>query len=82
MEHIFLQYLRRPLNGYLTNELDEKKLPTAYVVALYWQRWRDDVVAYLANEARFFGFLKRKRKDDNPSPLDFVPKLLTELSKP
>ncbi len=25
---------------YLTNELDEKKLPTAYVVALYWQRWR------------------------------------------
>jgi len=25
---------------YLTNELDEKQLPTAYVVALYWQRWR------------------------------------------
>jgi hypothetical protein len=145
---------------YLTNELDEKKLPTAYVVALYWQRWRiedayaivkrllglayfwcgaqnavemqlwatwllyvvlvdltdaiaevlhqpfsaisiemvyrslyfftnahqrgetDDVVAYLANEAKFFGILKRKRKDDNPSPLDFVPPLLTDFSAP
>lgn len=41
----------------------------------------DDVVAYLANEAKFFGILKRKRKNDNPSPLVFVPKLLTELSK-
>lgn len=145
---------------YLTNELDEKKLPTAYVVALYWQRWRiedayaivkrllglayfwcgaqnaveiqlwatwllyvvlvdltdaiaevlhqpfsaismemvyrslyfftnarqrgetDDVVAYLANEAKFFGILKRKRKVDNPSPLDFVPPLLTDPSNP
>ena len=145
---------------YMTNELDEKTLPTAYVVALYWQRWRiedaynivkrllglayfwsgaqnavevqlwatwllyvvlidltdaiadrlnqpfsaisiemvyrslyffthakqrgetDDVVAYLANEAKFFGIIKRKHKDDNPSPLVFVPKLLTELSNP
>jgi hypothetical protein len=145
---------------YLTNELDEKKLPTAYVVALYWQRWRiedayaivkrllglayfwcgaqnavemqlwatwllyvvlvdltdaiaevlhqpfsaisiemvyrslyfftnahqrgetDNVVTYLANEAKFFGILKRKRKDDNPSPLDFVPPLLTDFSDP
>ena len=25
---------------YITNELDDKKLPTVYVVALYWQRWR------------------------------------------
>jgi hypothetical protein len=25
---------------YLTNELDGKRLPTEYVVALYWQRWR------------------------------------------
>ena len=25
---------------YLTNELDAPTLPTAYVVALYWQRWR------------------------------------------
>ena len=25
---------------YLTNELDAERLPTAYVVALYWQRWR------------------------------------------
>lgn len=25
---------------YLTNELDLERLPTAYVVALYWQRWR------------------------------------------
>jgi hypothetical protein len=42
----------------------------------------DDVVTYLANEAKFFGILKRKRKDDHPSPLAFVPKLLTELSHP
>lgn len=25
---------------YLTNELDPERLPTEYVVALYWQRWR------------------------------------------
>ena len=25
---------------YLTNELDIERLPTAYVMALYWQRWR------------------------------------------
>jgi hypothetical protein len=25
---------------YLSNELDDKRLPTAYLVALYWQRWR------------------------------------------
>jgi hypothetical protein len=25
---------------YLTNELEAERLPTAYVVALYWQRWR------------------------------------------
>lgn len=25
---------------YLTNELDPQRLPVAYVVALYWQRWR------------------------------------------
>jgi hypothetical protein len=25
---------------YLTNELDLQQLPTAYAVALYWQRWR------------------------------------------
>jgi hypothetical protein len=145
---------------YMTNELDENKLPTAYVVALYWQRWRiedaynivkrllglayfwcgaqnavemqvwatwllyvvlvdltdavaealnlpfsaismemvyrslyfftnakqrgetDEVVAYLANGAKFFGLIKRKHKDSNPSPLVFVPNLLTELSNP
>lgn len=145
---------------YLTNELDQKKLPTAYVVALYWQRWRiedaynivkrllglayfwcgaqnavemqvwatwllyvvlvdltdavaealkqpfaaisiemvyrslyfftyakqrgetEDVVAYLANEAKFFGILKHKHKDAHPSPLVFVPMLLTELLIP
>lgn len=141
---------------YLTNELDEQKLPTAYVVALYWQRWRiedaynivkrllglayfwcgaqnavemqiwatwllyvvlidltdavaevlnqpfsaisiemvyrslyffttarqrgetNDVVSYLATEAKFLGILKRKHKGDNPSPLVFIPNLLTE----
>jgi hypothetical protein len=25
---------------YLSNELDVERLPTAYLVALYWQRWR------------------------------------------
>jgi hypothetical protein len=25
---------------YLSNELDAQRLPTAYLVALYWQRWR------------------------------------------
>lgn len=144
---------------YLTNELDNQKLPTAYVVALYWQRWRiedaynlvkrllglayfwcgsqnavemqvwatwllyvvlidltdavaevlkqpfaaistemvfrslyfftndkqrktDDVVAYLAHEAKFFGILKRNRKDANPSPLTFIPQLLTGTRQP
>jgi hypothetical protein len=145
---------------YITNELDDKKLPTAYVVALYWQRWRiedaynivkrllglayfwcgaqnavemqiwatwllyvvlidltdavaealnqpfaaisiemvyrslyffttarqrgetNDVVAYLAAEAKFLGILKRKHKGENPSPLAFIPNLLTELSNP
>ena len=145
---------------YLTNELDDKKLSTAYVVALYWQRWRiedaynivkrllglayfwcgaqiavemqiwatwllyvvlidltdavaealnqpfsaisiemvyrslyffttarqrgetNDVVAYLAAEAKFLGILKRKHKGENPSPLVFIPNLLTELSNP
>jgi hypothetical protein len=145
---------------YMTNELDEEKLPTAYVVALYWQRWRiedaynivkrllglayfwcgaqnavemqvwatwlmyvvlidltdavaealhqpfaaisiemvyrslyfftnakqqgetNDVVAYLAKEAKFLGIIKRKRKDDKPSPLVFVPALLTQSGIP
>jgi Transposase DDE domain len=145
---------------YMTNELDDKKLPTAYVVALYWQRWRiedaynivkrllglayfwcgaqnavemqvwatwllyvvlidltdavaealnlpisaisvemvyrslyfftnakkkgkaDDVVDYLAKEAKFLGIIKRKRNDENPSPLIFVPKLLTGQVNP
>jgi hypothetical protein len=145
---------------YLTNELDEMQLPTAYVVALYWQRWRiedayamvkrllglayfwsgsqnavelqiwatwllyvvlidltdavaehlhlpfaiisiemvyrsiyfftqarqrsetDDLVAFLAQEAKLFGIIKRKRKTDKPSPLEFIPVLLTDPSKP
>jgi hypothetical protein len=145
---------------YLTNELDDKKLPTAYLVALYWQRWRiedaynivkrllglayfwcgaqnavemqvwatwllyvvlidltdavaealhqpfsaisiemvyrslyfftharhrgetDNVVAYLANDAKFFGIIKRRHKGENPSPLVFIPTLLTATSNP
>jgi len=145
---------------YMTNELDDKKLPTAYLVALYWQRWRiedaynivkrllglayfccgaqnavemqlwatwliyvvlidltdavaealklpfsaisvemvyrslyfftnakkkgeaDDVVIYLAHEAKFLGIIKRKRNDQNPSPLLFIPKLLTLQENP
>jgi hypothetical protein len=34
------------------------------------------------NEAKFFDILKRRHKNDNPSPLVFVPMLLTELSNP
>lgn len=156
---IEIQY-RSTWYRYLTNELDAERLPTAYVVALYWQRWRiedaynvvkrllglayfwcgaqnavemqiwatwllyvvlidltdavaealnkpfsaisiemvyrslyffantrhrgetDNVVFFLANEAKFFGILKRKHKADHPSPLDFIPKLLTDPSIP
>ncbi|MGC1375643.1 MAG: IS4 family transposase [Anaerolineales bacterium] len=145
---------------YMTNELDTERLPTAYVVALYWQRWRiedayyivkrllglayfwcgaqnavemqiwatwllyavlidltdavaealnkpfaaisiemvyrslyfftnarqrgetDDVVAYLAAEAKFFGIIKRKHTGENPSPLVFIPPLLTDQQIP
>lgn len=145
---------------YMTNELDDKKLPTAYVVALYWQRWRiedtynivkrllglacfwcgaqnaikmqvwstwllyvvltdltdavaealfklfsaisiemvyrslyfftnarqrgetDDIVTFLANKANLLGILKRKHKDENPSPLIFIPMLLTDFLNP
>lgn len=145
---------------YLTNELDEVQLPTAYVVALYWQRWRiedayaivkrllglayfwsgsqnaielqiwatwllyvvlidltdtvadrlklpfaiisiemvyrslyfftqarqrgetDDLVDFLAQDAKLFGIIKRKRKTAKPSPLEFIPALLTDPSKP
>jgi hypothetical protein len=145
---------------YLTNELDAEKLPTAYVVALYWQRWRiedayalvkrllglayfwsgsqnavelqiwatwllyvvlidltdavaerlnlpfarisiemvyrslyfftqarqrgetDDLVDFLAKDAKLFGIIKRKRKTCKSSPLEFIPSLLTDPSKP
>lgn len=145
---------------YMTSELDTERLPTAHVVALYWQRWRiedayyivkrllglayfwcgaqnavemqvwatwilyavlidltdavaealnkplaaisiemvyrslyfftnarqrgetNDVVAYLAAEAKFFGIIKRKHKGENPSPLVFIPHLLTDQSIP
>jgi hypothetical protein len=156
---IEIQYLGKWYR-YLTNELDAECLPTAYGVALYWQRWRiedaynivkrllglayfwcgaqnavemqvwatwllyvvlidltdavaealnqsfaaisiemvyrslyffanarqrgetDNVVAYLAAKAKFLGIIKRKHKGAPPSPLVFIPKLLTDLSKP
>jgi len=31
-----------------------------------------DVVAYLAAKAKLLGILKRKHKDENPSPLIFI----------
>jgi hypothetical protein len=143
---------------YLSNELDADRLPTAYLVALYWQRWRiedaynivkrllglayfwcgaqnavemqvwatwllyavlidlsdavaealhqpfaaisiemvyrslyfftqahhrgetDDVVSYYAANAKLLGILKRKRKTAHPSPLEFIPPLLTSSS--
>ena len=42
----------------------------------------DNVVSYLASEAKFLGIVKRKHKADNPSPLVFIPKLLTDPSIP
>jgi hypothetical protein len=135
---------------YLSNELDCERLPVAYLVALYWQRWRiedayalvkrllglaylwsgsqnavelqvwatwllyailvdlsdavaealqqplaaisiemvyrslyfftqahqrgqaEDVVAYLAANAKLFGIVKRKRKAAHPSPLKLI----------
>ena len=42
----------------------------------------NDVVVYLAAEAKFLSILKRKHKGENPSPLVFIPNLLTELSSP
>jgi hypothetical protein len=144
---------------YLSNELDTARLPLAYLVALYWQRWRiedayalvkrllglayfwsgsqnavelqvwatwllyavlvdltdavaealqqplaalsiemvyrslyffaqayqrgqaEDVVAYLAANAKLFGIVKRKRKAAHPSPLELIP-TLTEAKEP
>jgi len=141
---------------YLTNELDAERLPTAYVVALYWQRWRiedaygivkrllglayfwcgaqnavqlqvwatwflyialvdltdavaealnqpfaaisiemvyrslyfftrarqrgesNDVVAYLAQEAKLLGIVKRKRKSAKPHPLTLIQSLTVQ----
>jgi len=107
---------------YLTNETDPARLPAAYVVALYWQRWAtwivyavlidltdtiaeelrqpfaallvemiyrglyhfaqaqqrgeaDDVVAYLAAQAKSLGILKRKQR----SPKDAF---LADLTNP
>jgi hypothetical protein len=42
----------------------------------------DELVAYLAKEAKFLGIIKRKHKDENPSPLAFVPALLKEPPNP
>ena len=144
---------------YLSNELDTERLPTAYLVALYWQRWRiedayaivkrllglayfwcgaqnavemqvwatwllyvalvdltdavaealnqpfaaisiemvyrslyfftqahargqaDDVVTYLASNTKLLGIVKRKRKDQHPSPLELIP-ILTQTNSP
>ena len=145
---------------YLSNGLDAQRLPTAYLVALYWQRWRiedaynivkrllglayfwcgaqnavemqiwatwllyvvlidlsdavaealhqpfaaisiemvfrslyfftqahhrgetNDVVTYLADNAKLLGIVKRKRKLVHPSPLEFIPPLLTGSNLP
>lgn len=141
---------------YLTNELDPERLPTAYVVALYWRRWRiedaygivkrllglayfwcgaqnavqlqvwatwllyivlvdltdavaealhlpfanisiemvyrslyfftqarqrgetNDVIAYLAQEAKLLGIIKRKRKSAKPDPLLLIKSLTVQ----
>ena len=144
---------------YLSNELDTERLPVAYLVAVYWQRWRiedafaivkrllglaylwagsqnavevqvwatwllfailvdlsdavaealqhpladisiemvyrslyffaqaqqrgyaEDVVAYLAANAKLLGIIKRKRKSAHPSPLKLIP-ALTDTKEP
>ena len=42
----------------------------------------DDVVAFLTQDTKLLGIVKRKRKSTKPSPLEFIPALLTDLSKP
>ena len=144
---------------YLSNELGTERLPVAYLVALYWQRWRiedayaivkrllglayfwcgaqnaveiqvwatwllyavlvdltdsvaeslnqlfaaismemvyrslyyftqahhrgqaNDVVAYLADNSKLLGIIKRKRKATHPSPLELI-SILTEPRLP
>ena len=41
----------------------------------------DDVVAYLAANAKLFGSVKRKRKAAHPSPLELIP-TLTDAKEP
>jgi len=57
-------------------------LPSLSTISILRSETNDNVVAYLANEAKFFGIIKRKHKADNPSPLVFVPNLLTKPSIP
>jgi hypothetical protein len=40
----------------------------------------NNVVAYLAANAKLLGIVKRKRKSAHPSPLEFIPPLLTSSS--
>ena len=42
----------------------------------------NDLVAYLAQEAKFLGIIKRKRKTRPPDPLKFIPDLLTHPARP
>ena len=42
----------------------------------------DAVVAFLTQDTKLLGIVKRKRKSTKPSPLEFIPALLTDLSKP
>ena len=56
---------------YLTNELDRATLPTAYVVALYWQRWRIEDA---------YALVKRPRKSRPPVViLEIVSNLIHEM---
>jgi hypothetical protein len=42
----------------------------------------DNVVHLLAADAKLFGIIKRKRRDEAPLPLDFIPNLLTSMAIP
>lgn len=52
---------------YLSNEFDAERLPTAYLVALYWQRWRIEdaysVVKRLLGLAYFWCGAQECRRD-------------------
>jgi len=54
----------------------------AYYVDAHARGEADDVVSYLAADAKGLGILKRKRKSAKPSPLDMMKTALDKISEP